>query len=185
MPRCSTCSPARIRSGTATPARTPARPACSRPAITPFYINCGNDKIFQRLDVAGDRAPRPCDDPISMRPGLTGFARRDELFAILGEAFAQQPWSHWQTADARRAASRAARCAPSARRSARPKRGSAGSSRAFRIRHAGLGAERGPADPLFAHADRRPRRRARGRPAHGSRCCAMCWAMTTSAWPAR
>src|SRR5258708_39451280 len=28
--------------------------------------------------------------------GPDRIRRRDELFAILGEAFAQQPWSHWQ-----------------------------------------------------------------------------------------
>jgi crotonobetainyl-CoA:carnitine CoA-transferase CaiB-like acyl-CoA transferase len=61
-----------------------------------FYINCGNDKIFQRLmsQVIG----RP--DLAAAETYATGtdrIHRRDELFGILGEAFAQQPWSHWQS----------------------------------------------------------------------------------------
>jgi crotonobetainyl-CoA:carnitine CoA-transferase CaiB-like acyl-CoA transferase len=61
-----------------------------------FYINCGNDKIFQRLmsQVIG-RA-----DLASTAVYATGaerIRRREELFAILGEAFAEQPWSHWQS----------------------------------------------------------------------------------------
>ena len=60
-----------------------------------FYINCGNDKIFQRLmSQVLDR-----DDLASAEIYATGsdrIGRRDELFALLGEAFAQQPWAHWQ-----------------------------------------------------------------------------------------
>jgi crotonobetainyl-CoA:carnitine CoA-transferase CaiB-like acyl-CoA transferase len=60
-----------------------------------FYINCGNDKIFQRLmSQVIDRA-----DLASVAIYSTGpdrIRRRDELFAILGEAFARRPWSHWQ-----------------------------------------------------------------------------------------
>ncbi len=60
-----------------------------------FYINCGNDKIFQRLmsQVIGraDLASVPI-----YATGPDRIRRRDELFAILGEAFAQQPWSYWQ-----------------------------------------------------------------------------------------
>ena len=74
----------------------------------------------------------------------------------------------------------AARCAPSARRSVRPKRASAASSRASRIRRwAGCRTSRcrsatrstPVADPV-AGAGRRP--------AHGARCCARCWATTTT-----
>src|ERR1700730_1114636 len=60
-----------------------------------FYINCGNDKIFQRL--MSQVIVRP--DLASAATYATGpdrIRRRDELFAILGEAFARQPWSHWQ-----------------------------------------------------------------------------------------
>lgn len=60
-----------------------------------FYINCGNDKIFQRLmsqvlgreDLAlADTYATPADR----------IKRRAELFEILGKAFTQRPWSHWQ-----------------------------------------------------------------------------------------
>jgi crotonobetainyl-CoA:carnitine CoA-transferase CaiB-like acyl-CoA transferase len=60
-----------------------------------FYINCGNDKIFQRLmSLVLDRedlasAPAYATPPDRIR-------RRDELFSILGKAFAEQTWSYWQ-----------------------------------------------------------------------------------------
>ena len=60
-----------------------------------FYINCGNDKIFQRLmSQVIDRADLASADIYATGPDR--IRRRDELFAILGEAFARQPWSHWQ-----------------------------------------------------------------------------------------
>jgi crotonobetainyl-CoA:carnitine CoA-transferase CaiB-like acyl-CoA transferase len=60
-----------------------------------FYINCGNDKIFQRLvSQVIDRADLASADVYATGPDR--IRRRDELFAILGDAFAQQPWSHWQ-----------------------------------------------------------------------------------------
>jgi crotonobetainyl-CoA:carnitine CoA-transferase CaiB-like acyl-CoA transferase len=60
-----------------------------------FYINCGNNKIFQRLMTQVLDRPDLAADPIlADRNGR--IARRDELFAILGEAFGQQPWSYWQ-----------------------------------------------------------------------------------------
>jgi crotonobetainyl-CoA:carnitine CoA-transferase CaiB-like acyl-CoA transferase len=60
-----------------------------------FYINCGNDKIFQRLmSQVIDRADLASAEVYATGPDR--IRRRDELFAILGEAFAQQPWSHWQ-----------------------------------------------------------------------------------------
>ncbi|KWV46248.1 carnitine dehydratase [Bradyrhizobium macuxiense] len=61
-----------------------------------FYINCGNDKIFQRLmsQVIG-RADLAAADIYATGPDR--IRRRDELFAILGEAFAREPWSHWQS----------------------------------------------------------------------------------------
>jgi crotonobetainyl-CoA:carnitine CoA-transferase CaiB-like acyl-CoA transferase len=60
-----------------------------------FYINCGNDKIFQRLmsQVIG-RADLASAEIYATGPDR--IRRRDELFAILGEAFVQQPWSYWQ-----------------------------------------------------------------------------------------
>ncbi|VTU32055.1 Succinyl-CoA:(R)-benzylsuccinate CoA-transferase subunit BbsF [Variovorax sp. PBL-H6] len=61
----------------------------------PFYINCGNDKIFHRLVEQVLERPDLADDPVlSDRNGR--ISRRDELFKLLEEAFAQQPWSHWQ-----------------------------------------------------------------------------------------
>src|ERR1700761_9008485 len=60
-----------------------------------FYINCGNDKIFQRL--MSQVIDRP--DLASAEHYATGsdrIHRRDELFDTLGEAFAKQPWSYWQ-----------------------------------------------------------------------------------------
>jgi crotonobetainyl-CoA:carnitine CoA-transferase CaiB-like acyl-CoA transferase len=60
-----------------------------------FYINCGNDKIFQRLmSQVLDRADLASAEAYATGPDR--IRRREELFAILGEAFAQQPWSHWQ-----------------------------------------------------------------------------------------
>ncbi len=60
-----------------------------------FYINCGNDKIFQRLmSQVIDRADLASAEVYATGPDR--IRRRDELFAILGEAFAQQPWSYWQ-----------------------------------------------------------------------------------------
>jgi crotonobetainyl-CoA:carnitine CoA-transferase CaiB-like acyl-CoA transferase len=60
-----------------------------------FYINCGNDKIFQRL--VSEVIERP--DLAAAQIYATGpdrIRRRDGLFAILAEAFAKRPWSHWQ-----------------------------------------------------------------------------------------
>jgi len=62
----------------------------------PFYINCGNDKIFQRLMSQVIGRPDLAAAEI-YATGTNRIRRRDELFAILGEAFAQQPWSHWQS----------------------------------------------------------------------------------------
>ena len=61
-----------------------------------FYINCGNDKIFQRLmSQVIERSDLAQAEIYATGPDR--IQRRDELFAILGEAFAKQPWSYWQT----------------------------------------------------------------------------------------
>jgi crotonobetainyl-CoA:carnitine CoA-transferase CaiB-like acyl-CoA transferase len=61
-----------------------------------FYINCGNDKIFQRLmSQVIDRADLASSALYATGPDR--IRRRDELFAILGEAFSQHPWPHWQS----------------------------------------------------------------------------------------
>ena len=60
-----------------------------------FYMNCGNDKIFQRLmSQVIDRPDLASADIYAT--GASRIHRRDELFAILNAAFAQQPWSYWQ-----------------------------------------------------------------------------------------
>ncbi len=61
----------------------------------PFYINCGNNKIFQRLMTQVVERPDVAADP-AYATGRERSLRRAELFSLLGEAFAQQPWSHWQ-----------------------------------------------------------------------------------------
>lgn len=60
----------------------------------PFYINCGNDKIYQRLfeHVLG-RADLAHDPVLSQRANR--LKQRDFLFEIMNEAFAKQNWSHW------------------------------------------------------------------------------------------
>jgi len=60
-----------------------------------FYINCGNNKIFQRLMAQVIDRPDLAENP-AFATGRDRTQRREELFAILGEAFAQQPWAHWQ-----------------------------------------------------------------------------------------
>ncbi|PXW28677.1 CaiB/BaiF CoA transferase family protein [Paraburkholderia caballeronis] len=60
-----------------------------------FYINCGNNKIFNRLVTQVLEMPELGADPVlADRNGR--IARRAELFRILDDAFAKQPWSHWQ-----------------------------------------------------------------------------------------
>lgn len=60
-----------------------------------FYINCGNDKIFRRLAIQVLERPDLAMDPVySDRNGRV--AHREEIFRVLGEIFAQQPWSYWK-----------------------------------------------------------------------------------------
>jgi crotonobetainyl-CoA:carnitine CoA-transferase CaiB-like acyl-CoA transferase len=61
-----------------------------------FYINCGNDKIFQRLMAQVIDRPDLASSELYATPP-DRIRRRDELFAILGDTFSQQPWSHWQS----------------------------------------------------------------------------------------
>jgi crotonobetainyl-CoA:carnitine CoA-transferase CaiB-like acyl-CoA transferase len=61
----------------------------------PFYINCGNDKIFHRLAAQVLERPDLANDPVySDRNGR--MAKRDEIFKMLEELFVQHPWSYWQ-----------------------------------------------------------------------------------------
>jgi crotonobetainyl-CoA:carnitine CoA-transferase CaiB-like acyl-CoA transferase len=60
----------------------------------PFYINCGNDKIYQRLfDQVLDRPDLANDAVLSQR--TKRLEQRERICAIMDEAFAQQPWSYW------------------------------------------------------------------------------------------
>jgi crotonobetainyl-CoA:carnitine CoA-transferase CaiB-like acyl-CoA transferase len=61
-----------------------------------FYINCGNDKIFQRLMAQVIDRPDLASSELYATPP-DRIKRRDELFAILGDTFSQQPWSYWQS----------------------------------------------------------------------------------------
>lgn len=59
-----------------------------------FYINCGNDKIYQRLfELVLDRPDLANDPELSKRDNR--LKRRDEIFKIMEEALAKHPWSHW------------------------------------------------------------------------------------------
>ena len=61
----------------------------------PFYINCGNDKIFHRLMAQVIERPDLAADPVlADRNGR--MAQRKEIFEMLEEIFAKQPWSYWQ-----------------------------------------------------------------------------------------
>jgi crotonobetainyl-CoA:carnitine CoA-transferase CaiB-like acyl-CoA transferase len=60
-----------------------------------FYINCGNDKIFQRLMIQVIERPDLATAEI-YATGPDRIRKRDDLFAILGDAFAKQPWAYWQ-----------------------------------------------------------------------------------------
>jgi crotonobetainyl-CoA:carnitine CoA-transferase CaiB-like acyl-CoA transferase len=60
-----------------------------------FYINCGNNKIFQRLMAQVLERPDVASDP-GFATGRERTQRREELFALLGDAFAAHPWAHWQ-----------------------------------------------------------------------------------------
>ena len=59
-----------------------------------FYVNSGNDKIFQRLTVAIGMPQLATDPRFEGRAGR--MANRDAIFAILIDAFAKQPWAHWR-----------------------------------------------------------------------------------------
>src|ERR1700756_3806219 len=61
-----------------------------------FYINCGNDKIFQRLMAQVIERPDLAAAEI-YATGPDRIRRRDQLFAILGEVFEKHPWSYWQS----------------------------------------------------------------------------------------
>src|SRR6516165_3684798 len=61
----------------------------------PFYINCGNDKIFKRLFTEVVERPEIASHPEYAR-SADRLHRRDYLFSILNEEFAAHPWAFWQ-----------------------------------------------------------------------------------------
>lgn len=60
-----------------------------------FYINSGNDSIFQRLMTQVLERPDLAISPDYASAPLR-TQNRERLFAILDEAFCQEDWSHWQ-----------------------------------------------------------------------------------------
>lgn len=81
------------RSGNTSPDTCPS--GAFRAKDRTFYINSGNDSIFQRLmtQVLG-RADLASSSDYASAPLRT--QNREQLFAILNEAFAKEDWSHWQ-----------------------------------------------------------------------------------------
>ena len=84
----------------------PRRPGNTSPDTCPsgvfkatdrsFLINCGNTQIFQRLMTQVLDLPQVASNP-AYATNKDRVERRDELFALLQEAFAKQPWAYWQT----------------------------------------------------------------------------------------
>jgi len=63
-------------------------------ADKPVYINCGNDKIYQRLFEQVFDRPDLANDPL-LSQRVERLKNRDKIFKIMDEAFAQYPWSYW------------------------------------------------------------------------------------------
>lgn len=61
----------------------------------PFYLICGNDKIFQRLVTEVLDRPDIAKNPIFVK-AADRIKNRELLFKMLGEEFSLRPWSHWQ-----------------------------------------------------------------------------------------
>jgi crotonobetainyl-CoA:carnitine CoA-transferase CaiB-like acyl-CoA transferase len=81
------------RNGNDSPDTSPT--AAFMSADRPFYINCGNTKIYQRLCLEVLERPDLASDPtLAERDGR--MQRRQELFDILQDIFKTQPWSYWQ-----------------------------------------------------------------------------------------
>lgn len=80
------------RNGNTSPDTSPS--GVFRCADGAFYINSGNDKIFQRLATAIGQPALATDPRFSQR--VPRMRNRDALFAILEEAFAPHTWAHWR-----------------------------------------------------------------------------------------
>jgi len=63
-------------------------------ADKPVYINCGNDKIYQRLFEQVFDRPDLANDPL-LSQRVERLKNRDKIFKIMDEAFAQYPWGYW------------------------------------------------------------------------------------------
>jgi crotonobetainyl-CoA:carnitine CoA-transferase CaiB-like acyl-CoA transferase len=61
----------------------------------PFYISSSNTQIFQRLFAQVVNRPDIANDP-ELATGAGRIRRREELFAVLNDAFATQPWEYWK-----------------------------------------------------------------------------------------
>ena len=82
----------------------PRRPGNTSPDTSPsgafyatdrsFLINCGNTQIFQRLMTQVLEMPELAQDP-KYANNKDRIERREELSALLQEAFSKQPWSYW------------------------------------------------------------------------------------------
>jgi len=81
------------RSGNTSPDTCPSGAFKARDRT--FYINSGNDNIFQRLMAQVLGRPDVAADPDFASPSLR-VAHRERLFAILDEAFAREDWTTWQ-----------------------------------------------------------------------------------------
>lgn len=60
----------------------------------PFYINCGNDKIYQRLFEQVLERPDLAHDPV-LSQRANRLKNREMIFKVMDEAFEAQPWSYW------------------------------------------------------------------------------------------
>jgi len=86
--------------------KEPVRPGNTSPDTCPsgvftcsdrsFLINCGNTQIFRRLMTQVVDLPQLASDP-EYATNKDRVAKRETLFGLLQEAFAKQPWSHWQS----------------------------------------------------------------------------------------
>ncbi|PLC52047.1 carnitine dehydratase [Pollutimonas nitritireducens] len=59
-----------------------------------FLINCGNTQIFHRLLTQVLDLPHVVANP-AYATNKDRIAKREEIFALLQEAFSKQPWSYW------------------------------------------------------------------------------------------
>lgn len=64
-------------------------------ADRPFYINCGNDKIYQRLFEQVLDLPEMANDPELLKRE-NRLKRRDEIFRLMDGIISQKPWSYWE-----------------------------------------------------------------------------------------